>query len=289
MRPPVFETVAEGMGFVEAPVYDQALGLLVADETVGGVWRLGDGAPQVVVPHRRGISGVVVHRNGSIIVSGRNVAAKVPGDVDSSTTVLVGQDRRRLAFGDMTVDGFGRVLVGAFGYRPHGPVVPDSPPPGQLLCIERDGTIRVVDDDVLLPNGIGLSPDARRIYHVDSVRNHVLVHDVDDGGAIGPAELFATIEHGTGDGLAVAADGSVWVAVLGGGGVLVLEADGSRRAQVQVGGTVTSVCFAGPDLDQLVVTVVDDEGAVGRVLRARGVGPGVVVPRATITLPPPPE
>ncbi|GAA2074289.1 SMP-30/gluconolactonase/LRE family protein [Aeromicrobium tamlense] len=279
-----FEVLAKGMGFVEAPLFDAAAGVLVADETAGGVWRVDGDAPSVVVRHRRGISGTAIHRDGWILVSGRNLAARRAAPDDSPTVVLIEQDERRIAFGDMVVDHLGRVLVGALGYRPEGPVVPADPPPGQLLCLELDGSVTVVNDDILLPNGIGVSPDGRTLYHVDSVRNHIVVHEISEGGAIGPARPFADIKRGTGDGLAVAADGSVWVATLHAGAILVLAPDGTERGHLEVERTVTSLCFSGDHLQDLVVTSVDGHGGDGRVLRARGLGPGVPVPRAAVQI-----
>ena len=56
------------------------------------------------------------------------------------------------------------------------------------------------------------------------------------------------------DGLAVAADGSVWVAIADGGCVIAFEPDGSERTRLPVPlPMVTSVCFGGDDLRDLYV------------------------------------
>jgi sugar lactone lactonase YvrE len=278
------EVLATGLGFVEAPTYDEELGLLVADETVGGIWRLGAPGepPEVVVPHRRGISGCCVTADGAIVVTGRNVALK--RREDDRTTVLVAADETRVAFGDLTVDPAGRILVGALGFRPDASTIPASAPGGQLLRIEPDGAVTVLNDAVVLPNGLGFSPGQDELYLVDTISNHVLAHEVSGTGEIGPARVLVTMPVGVADGMAVAEDGSLWIATLRGGGVLRVSARGEVLEHLEVGvagAVVTSLCFAGPGLDDLVVTVVDGSTGTGSVLRWAGLGVrGVRVPRA---------
>jgi sugar lactone lactonase YvrE len=68
-----------------------------------------------------------------------------------------------------------------------------------------------------LPNGIGWSPDGGTMYVVDSMA-HVVYHarfDVDDG-ALGQLVPLFQVENGLPDGLCVADDGTIWLAVWGG-------------------------------------------------------------------------
>ena len=83
----------------------------------------------------------------------------------------------------------------------------------------------------------------------------VRVYDVMADGSVGPWRPFAEVKGGeTPDGLAVAADGSVWVALAHGGAVAVYEPDGRLRERVPVPlPMVTSVCFGGDDLQDLYV------------------------------------
>ncbi len=73
------------------------------------------------------------------------------------------------------------------------------------------------------------------------------------------------MEDGQPDGLAVDAEGDVWVALGPGGAIARLTPDGELRERIDVPGAefVSSVAFAGDDL--LVATA-------GALLRARGVG-----------------
>ena len=66
------ERVVERPGaLLEGPRLTADGAVLYSDVTGGGVYRDGD----VVVPKRRGIGGLVPHRDGGVVVTGRTVAA----------------------------------------------------------------------------------------------------------------------------------------------------------------------------------------------------------------------
>ena len=56
--------------------------------------------------------------------------------------------------------------------------------PGDAYRIDAPGEAVTLYTGVGLSNGIGFSPDGRRLYHVDSAINGVLVHEVDDAGEV---------------------------------------------------------------------------------------------------------
>jgi gluconolactonase len=87
---------------------------------------------------------------------------------------------------------------------------------GSLHVIDLDGSCRTfANGEIKLTNGLGFSPDGKRLYHSDSRNNMVGVYDVSSDGGVGERRVFARVEPGVPDGLAVAEDGSVWVAVAG--------------------------------------------------------------------------
>ena len=97
---------------------------------------------------------------------------------------------------------------------------------------------------------------------------------------------LARFDDGIPDGLAVAVDGAVWVAMAHAGHVTVLDPDGAVRGRVGVPvPMVTSVCFGGPDLADLYV-VTGSTGAPhdvrGGVYLLEGVGPGLPVHPARV-------
>jgi D-xylonolactonase len=245
--------LATGYGLVEGPVWHEELGLLYSDVPNGGVFRIAkDGSVSQQVPKRRGIGGMALHEDGGLIMGGRDI---VVTDIDGSNmqTLLAGADTvAGVGFNDLTTDAAGRIYVGDLGFKVFGG---GEPKPGFLHVIDLDGSDRVISDGIMLTNGLGFSPDGRRLYHSDARADVVRVYDVLADGSVSGWQPFAHIQKGeTPDGLAVAADGSVWVALAHGGAVAVYEPDGTLREREPVPlPMVTSVCFGGDDLQDLYV------------------------------------
>ena len=103
------------------------------------------------------------------------------------------------------------------------------------------------------PNGIGLSPDGKRLYVAETPTARCLAFDLEAPGmlavdatngrvlaALGNNQLF--------DSLAVDSEGHVCVATIVNGGVSDIWPDGSRVDQYLLPDPiVTNVCFGGPD------------------------------------------
>jgi D-xylonolactonase len=261
----------DGFGLLEAARWYPQYGLLFSDMTEGGVYQYRGVAPSldVVIAHRKGIGGLVAHVEGGLVVAGRNVAHKAD---DGRTTVLMEVASDETFFNDLTADGRGRLYVGSVGVGPS----PNEEPterersPGRLYRLDLDGTRTTLSDDVLVSNGLGVSPTDDILYHADSHRHAVWAFN-----DAGDREVFVDVTEydGVPDGLAVAADGSVWVAMAGGGLVVGWTADGQRIAECAVPHPlVTSVCFGGPERTSLyVLTGVNaeypsDEGGAVRVV-----------------------
>jgi gluconolactonase len=254
--------LASGYGLLEGARWYPEHGLVFSDMTVGGVYRLagGTGEPQVLIPHRKAIGGLVAHACGGLIVSGRNVSVK-RGD---ATTVLLEAAPDELFFNDITADGRGRVFAGSM---PRDPVSPGAA--GRLYVIDLDGNVTVLTRDVLIANGLAADPDDVLLYHVDSGRHLVWRFSLEGSAVdIGASreEFVSTAEYHTSgnkalpDGLAMAADGSVWVALAGVGLVVGYDAAGQRIAEIAVPHQLaTSVSFGGPGLDVLYILTGTNE------------------------------
>ncbi|MCX0275232.1 SMP-30/gluconolactonase/LRE family protein [Nocardia zapadnayensis] len=254
----------------------------MADATAGGVLRITDsGRTETVIEHRRGIGGMALHANGGLVVSGRNVAVKgLVGSGDTATHVLRENDPSNdiVGYNDLTVDAKGRLYVGSLAFV--ASESRDADKPGQLFCIDLDGSARVVAEDILLTNGLAFSPDGSLLYHADTLRSTVNVYDVDDRGGLGTKRSFVTTEDGEQpDGLAVDAAGNVWVALPHSGQVGCFDHSGERVASIQIDvPMVTSLAFGGDDLrDMYIVSGSEglgtDRGA--GVFRARVETPGL--------------
>jgi D-xylonolactonase len=280
------ERVATGYGLIEGPVWDPAKGLYFSDVPNGGVHLL-DRADKVslVVPKRRGIGGMALHANGGLIVGGRDIACV--SLADGATRILLPLDAipGATGFNDLTTDAAGRIYVGSLAFKVFGG---EQPKPGHLHVIDLDGTMRTLSDGVMLTNGLGFTPDGRRLYHNDARAGIVRVYDVNADGSVGAWKTFATLTPGVPDGLKVATDGSVWVADAHGGRVTVFEASGKHRQDIAVPlPMVTSVCFGGDDLRDLYIVTGSRGGPhenCGSIFKMRVDVPGLPLPPARVAV-----
>jgi sugar lactone lactonase YvrE/DNA-binding IclR family transcriptional regulator len=156
-----------------------------------------------------------------------------------------------LRLNDGKCDARGRFWVGSLA-------LDSTPDAGALHRLDPDGSARVTQAGLHVPNGLGFSPDGRLLYLADSARRRVDVFDFDLArGAIANRRPFVELAEGEGvpDGLTVDADGGVWIALWDGWRVVRHAPDGrlDRVLHLPVP-RPTSCAFGGPDLATLYVT-----------------------------------
>ena len=273
-----FETLAWGFGLIEGPRVDGADNLYFSDVTNGGVFRRRpDGTIETVVPKRRGVGGIALHAEGGIVISGKNICHVR----DGATRVLWAREDIP-GFNDLFTDAQGRVYTGSMLSNPFSEGGERTP--GACYRIESEGCATELYRGVSLTNGIGFSPDGRTIYHSDTAAGLIHVHRLD---AAGRATASTPIRvDGRPDGLAVDAEGGIWVALYQAGALQRYLPSGAADARIAVPArAVTSVCFGGADLRDLYVVSADnseDPARGGSVFRARSDVPGLPAPFARI-------
>jgi len=278
--PRPLETLATGYGLIEGPRVDDQNRLYFSDVVRGGVYRrTPKGEIETLVPKRRGVGGIALHAAGGVVVSGKNICHVKDGE---SRIVFELEDVP--GFNDLFVDSQGRILVGSMRSDPFKPE--GQRECGELYRIEAEAKATLLYGDVSLSNGIGLSPDGCLLYHSDTANNQVLVHSVAEDGSCQDRRVFAEAPRGFPDGLAVDAEGCVWIAAYGGGCVTRFSPDGSLDRHIDVPAkAVTSLCFGGPDRSDLYVATADnteDSSLGGTIFRTRAPAPGLPVSLARI-------
>jgi xylono-1,5-lactonase len=246
------ETLASGYGLIEGPTVDAAGNLYFSDVIGGGVYRRDvDGEITTVVPKRRGVGGIVLHADGGVVVSGRDVVHVRDG---TNRTLLTLEEP--LGWNDICADSVGRIYAGSIRFFVFDPDA--EPVPGELWRIDAEGTGRVLYDGVLHANGVALSPGERTIYHSDTRNNLILVHTLaDDGTATDRRALH--FPPGAPDGMALDAQGLVWVASAGAGCVVRLTPEGEIDRVLEIPAkTITSVCFDANEGRSLYVVTADN-------------------------------
>ncbi|WP_433798455.1 SMP-30/gluconolactonase/LRE family protein [Actinomycetospora sp. CA-084318] len=159
----------------------------------------------------------------------------------------------------------------------------ERPGGGTLYRLGPDLVAEPALHGVTISNGLAFTPDGRLAYYVDTPTGRVDAVDVDpEAGAAGlhdrrPA-VVVTDAPGWPDGIALDAEGALWVALWGGGAVHRYTPDGVLDTVVEVPvSRVTACTFAGPCLDRLVITTsrqgaADPEPLAGALF---AVDPGV--------------
>ncbi|MEM7408765.1 MAG: SMP-30/gluconolactonase/LRE family protein [Myxococcota bacterium] len=276
-----FEVLASGYGLVEGPTEDVDGTILFSDVFGGGVYRVDPQTREVttVVPKRRGVGGIALHADGGVVLSGRDIVHVKDGQTRTLFSIegLPG-------WNDLCTDGEGRVYAGALRF----PVFDrDAQPiPGECFRIEAEGKATALYGGVMHGNGIAFSPDGRStLYHSDTRSGVVLAHDLTRGDDAIERRSFR-MQGGQPDGMAVDERGRIWVASAGGGRVDRYRADGQVEWSLEVPARiVTSLCFAGEDGRDLIVTTADHTEQPelrGCVLRTRLDVPGAKLTPATI-------
>ncbi|MDA0768091.1 MAG: SMP-30/gluconolactonase/LRE family protein [Verrucomicrobia bacterium] len=150
-----------------------------------------------------------------------------------------------------------------------------------LWRLDVDGTVSLAFDGVTNSNGIVWSADGETVYYIDTPRLAVLAFDYDEGSGVMSNErvAFSTAEAvgASPDGMAIDAEGNLWIAFCHGSCVVCFDVSGKelRRVELPVR-EVTAVAFGGEGLEELYVTTgvpkTEVEEEAGRLFVVRGLG-----------------
>ena len=149
----------------------------------------------------------------------------------------------------------------------------------RLYRLDPDLTLHEAFGPVTTSNGIVWSADGKTVFYIDTPRREVLAFDYEAGhlrnlrGVVSTAHLDASP-----DGMAMDADGNLWIAFCHGGCVACFDPEtGAELRRIELPCLETTACaFGGPDLADLYVTTgvhksVAEEHA-GRLFVIRGLG-----------------
>jgi sugar lactone lactonase YvrE len=175
------------------------------------------------------------------------------GKLDCITNPIEQDDIR---FNDGKCDPAGRFWVGSMAL--------DSREGAAVLYrMGKDGSIQQVLDNLTVSNGLVWTADRKKMYFIDTPTRQVQAFDYDDEtGAITKRDEVIAIPESEGkpDGMAIDAEGMLWIALYGGGGVGRWDPNtGELLQKVTVPAPHTTSCaFGGADLGTLYITTARD-------------------------------
>lgn len=185
-----------------------------------------------------------------VAVGAEVVTLTASGDVHGPR-VAVTDDFPAVRTNDMVLDPAGHLLVGLFAEDR------TSETGGVCRVAPATGQVRPVLEGLVTANGLGVSPDHRSLYAVDTARGTLtrFAYDLDTGIATDPEVLVHEPGPGRLDGLAVDRCGDVWLAVWGAGEVRRYDPDGRLRQTLRTPvARPSAVALVGDDEDLLVVS-----------------------------------
>ena len=248
---------ADGFGFTEGPVWDEAGFLYVSDETLNKIFRVYPG--------------------------GRKEAVISLGDPDGSTY----DGKHRLldcasvlrAIVEVTPDGHYNILADRFeGKRFNSPndvvIGPDeavyfTDPTLDLVKGEKQeipfqgvyrlddkGKVRLLTKDLSQPNGLAFSPDGKHFYVDDSEQKNIRVYDVERDGSLSNGRVFAEEpggpHEGVPDGIKVDQIGNIFVT--GPKGIWVWDPQGHHLGTIAMPEQPANLAWGDKDYRTLYIT-----------------------------------
>jgi sugar lactone lactonase YvrE len=110
---------------------------------------------------------------------------------------------------DLVVDAAGRAYVGNFGFDLHARA---TVTPANLILVHPDGRVEVAAEELLFPNGMVITPDARTLVVGESFAGRLTAFDVGPDGRLSNRRVWARTPGAVPDGICLDAEGAIWVA-----------------------------------------------------------------------------
>jgi sugar lactone lactonase YvrE len=128
---------------------------------------------------------------------------------------------------------------------------------GELFQVDGDGSHRVIQTGIGIPNTICWNPAVDLFYFADTVKNEISVfdHDLASGKISNKRPFLKNFERGLPDGSAVDQDGYLWNARYAGACIVRIAPDGKVDRIVELpASNITTCAFGGDDLKTLYIT-----------------------------------
>ena len=194
------------------------------------------------------------------LVSAEHLTRRVTRyEPDGSLTVIANsfQGKRLLRPNDVIVKSDGSIYF----TDPGGNAAPeqwDVTISGVYRVSADLGSMSLIIDDMVRPNGLAFSPDESMLYVADSRRRHVRAYDVLPNGTIAKdtSRVFVDLggpEPGVPDGIKVDTAGNLYSG--GGGGLYIMDSKGRKLGRIVHGQpATTNIAFGGDDWKTLYFT-----------------------------------
>ena len=237
------EVLVDGFGFLEGPRWFDG-SLWVSDFATRRVHRVSTAGEATTVASVPGRPSGLGFADGQLLVSVMEDQAVVAVAADG--TLRPHADLTGVAVGlsnDMLVDDQGRAYVGSMGFDLFRG---DRPAPGNLVLVDRQGSVRVAASDMLVPNGTVLDSHGRLIV-AETNGKRLTRFTVGDNGELSDRQIHAQFDDYGPDGLCIDAADGIWMGACFENAFVYVLPDGRVAQRIDVPGRWAVACALGGD------------------------------------------
>jgi sugar lactone lactonase YvrE len=240
-----------------APTWHAGQKLLYwSDLTVGKLYSYNpvSGENLTCLDDGRPVGGITVQADGSLLLfrDQANIVIWREGEI-VATVIHSIADFRQTHFSGAVADPGGRVYCATQSDQHH---------PGRLLCLDQTGRLNLIADSFGTPAGMGFSPDTTSFYFNDAHGTHLATWRFNYAPPTGVLSNQTPFrdgvrmnDPGAPSGLAVDADGNVWLLRWGGSAILQCDAAGALLQRIDLPvKKPTGLCFGGENFDEIFMT-----------------------------------
>ncbi len=299
-----FEIVAEGLRFPEGPVAMPDGSVIIVEIALGRISRVWpDGRKETVAEPGGGPNGLAMGPDGKLyccnnggfeyveangLLAPHGIAADYSGGRIERIDIATGKVEILYKSGDFgcTLRGPNDIVFdahGGFWFTDHGKV------DYAKRCHDIVGIFYAKADGSFLeevifpsqnPNGVGLSPDGKRLYAAETYTCRLMAFNViapgkvdDASGPGGPGiPAYRPAGYKFFDSLGMEANGNICVATIGECGISVISPEGGLVEFVATDDVfTTNICFGGADMMDAWITL----SGTGRLAKTRWKRPGL--------------
>jgi len=235
--------LVDGLAFGEGPRWhDGALHL--SDMHAHRVIRVeADGTTTTVLQHDAPVSGIGWLPDGRLQTVAMDGFILRDGEVAADVRALA-----PFGINDMVVHPEGWAYVGQFGYDRDAPGRPEIRS-SALLRVDLDGSVHEAAPDLLVANGMAITPDGSTLVVAESAGRRLSSFAIGAGGTLTDRQVYAELpDGGAPDGMCIDAEGA-WVAAVTLGQFIRLLPGGevTDRVPVADGRHAIACVLGGPD------------------------------------------
>ncbi|MBN7797515.1 SMP-30/gluconolactonase/LRE family protein [Parahaliea mediterranea] len=251
------EVWIEGYSFPESPRWYRGEFWFV-DMYLGDIWKVDSGGhASCVISWSSAVGGLGWLPDGDLLFVDKYRRAVMRCSHTSGET-SIHADLSPLAashLNDMLTLPDGRSYIGEYGFDI---AAGENFAKGSVFLVEPDGGVSVATSGLAFPNGIAITGDGERAVVAESAAGRLVQFRVDAAaGALVDRSVLMRLDKGAPDGICMDAEGAVWVAALGDGGLLRIGSDGQVLASAETRGVPIACALGGEDGRSLYVTTAE--------------------------------